>query len=97
MTLYRCFAWNADADPAAPDGPLWFPREFQGEGRHDNPELYVLELPEAGSTLVWVDTISIPAEGQAFAWDPTEPWGIWSILKRTREVIVGRISPPAIP
>jgi hypothetical protein len=40
VTLYRCFAWNADADPAAPDGPLWFPREFQGEGRHDNPDLF---------------------------------------------------------
>ena len=40
MTLYRCFAWHAAADPAAPDGPLWFPREFQGEGRHDNPDLF---------------------------------------------------------
>jgi hypothetical protein len=24
----------------APDGPLWFPRLFQGEGRHDNPDAY---------------------------------------------------------
>ncbi|MFN2468822.1 MAG: hypothetical protein ABR521_11910 [Gaiellaceae bacterium] len=23
-----------------PDGPLWFPRVFQGEGRHDNPDLF---------------------------------------------------------
>ena len=37
MILYRCFAWNARAEPADPDGPLWFPRPFQGEGRHDNP------------------------------------------------------------
>ena len=40
MTLYRCFAWNATAAVAAPDGPLWFPRLFQGEGRHDNPDTY---------------------------------------------------------
>ena len=40
MTIYRCFAWNAEVDPTAPDGALWFPREFQGEGRHDNPDLY---------------------------------------------------------
>ncbi len=40
MTLYRCFAWNRDARDDAPDGPLWFPRVFQGEGRHDNPEVY---------------------------------------------------------
>jgi hypothetical protein len=23
-----------------PDAPLWFPRPFQGEGRHDNPDVY---------------------------------------------------------
>lgn len=40
MILYRCFAWRAEAKPDAPDGALWFPRPFQGEGRHDNPDLY---------------------------------------------------------
>jgi hypothetical protein len=38
--LYRCFAWNEGAHPSAPDGPLWFPRIYQGEGRHDNPDAY---------------------------------------------------------
>jgi hypothetical protein len=40
VILHRCFAWNAAAAPAAPDGALWFPRVFQGEGRHDNPDVY---------------------------------------------------------
>ena len=40
MTLYRCFAWNGGARADAADGPLWFPRAYQGEGRHDNPETY---------------------------------------------------------
>jgi hypothetical protein len=40
VNLYRCFAWNARARQTDPDGPLWFPRVFQGEGRHDNPDLY---------------------------------------------------------
>jgi hypothetical protein len=40
VILYRCFAWNARARHGDPDGPLWFPRPFQGEGRHDNPDLY---------------------------------------------------------
>ncbi len=40
MILYRCFAWNSLDKPTDPDGPLWFPRPFQGEGRHDNPDLY---------------------------------------------------------
>jgi RES domain-containing protein len=38
--LYRCFAWNEAARPPDSDGALWFPRSFQGEGRHDNPDLY---------------------------------------------------------
>lgn len=40
MILHRCFAWNPAARDDAPDGPLWFPRLFQGEGRHDNPDAY---------------------------------------------------------
>jgi hypothetical protein len=40
VILYRCFAWNNDGRDADPDGPLWFPRPYQGEGRHDNPDLF---------------------------------------------------------
>jgi len=40
VILHRCFAWNRGARQDAPDTPLWFPRPFQGEGRHDNPEVY---------------------------------------------------------
>jgi hypothetical protein len=40
VILYRCFAWDARAQPAEQDGPLWFPRAFQGDGRHDNPDLF---------------------------------------------------------
>ncbi len=51
MTLYRAFAWRAAARPAEPDGALWFPRPFQGDGRHDNPAsygcLYLSDRPES--------------------------------------------------
>jgi hypothetical protein len=40
VILHRCFAWNQAAKPTDSDGPLWFPRMFQGDGRHDNPDLY---------------------------------------------------------
>jgi hypothetical protein len=40
MILYRCLAWNERGAPDAPDGALWFPRIYQGEGRHDNPFAY---------------------------------------------------------
>jgi hypothetical protein len=40
LILYRCFAWNERAREDQPDSPLWFPRVFQGDGRHDNPDVY---------------------------------------------------------
>jgi hypothetical protein len=40
VILHRCLALNERAAPDAPDGALWFPRLYQGEGRHDNPAVY---------------------------------------------------------
>ena len=40
MILYRCFAWRERRNPTQPDGALWFPRDYQGDGRHDNPDRY---------------------------------------------------------
>jgi RES domain len=40
VILHRCFAWDERAGDADPDGPLWFPRMYQGDGRHDNPDHY---------------------------------------------------------
>jgi hypothetical protein len=51
VTLYRAFAWREAARAHQPDGALWFPRMFQGDGRHDNPDvygcLYVSDRPES--------------------------------------------------
>ncbi len=40
MILQRCCAWEERAAEAGPDGPRGFPRLYQGEARHDNPERY---------------------------------------------------------
>ena len=40
MILRRVLPWDPSAGPAAPGGALWFPRPFQGTGRHDNPARY---------------------------------------------------------
>ena len=54
MILYRCFAWDERARDTEADGALWFPRVYQGEGRHDNPDLYgcLYLSDQALSTLV---------------------------------------------
>jgi len=58
---------------------------------HDEPELYVLQFPVAGPALKWVATIPVPAEGQAFGWDPGEPAVIYLIDRKTREIVAGRV------
>ena len=40
MRLWRVVALGERASPREPGGALWFPRAFQGAGRHDNPDLY---------------------------------------------------------
>jgi hypothetical protein len=40
MRLWRVFPWDVDAMAGARGHPLWIPRQLQGAGRHDNPELY---------------------------------------------------------
>jgi RES domain len=40
VTLYRCFAWDRRAAATAGGGALWVARDFQGDGRHDNPDHY---------------------------------------------------------
>ncbi|HRQ89457.1 MAG TPA: cycloisomerase [Bacteroidia bacterium] len=59
---------------------------------HDARELYVIAIPETpDGELVWEDTIPIGTAGQAFAWDPTEPGLLYSIERKTREVVVSKI------
>jgi RES domain len=40
LIFWRVLPWRANASTSEPGGALWFPRELQGAGRHDNPDLY---------------------------------------------------------
>jgi hypothetical protein len=40
VICWRLLPWQARASPDEPGGALWFPRELQGAGRHDNPDRY---------------------------------------------------------
>ena len=53
---------------------------------HHEPELYVLAPPAMGPTLLHVATIQLDAEGEAFAFDPTDAQVIWTISRPNRKV-----------
>ncbi|WP_319937540.1 YncE family protein [Sphingomonas cannabina] len=58
---------------------------------HDRPELYAVRLPEAGTVLEHVATVPLPTDGQAFAWDRSVPRSLWSIERRTKDIVVSAI------
>jgi hypothetical protein len=40
LIVHRALPWEPRAGDKEPGGPLWFPRQLQGHGRHDNPDMY---------------------------------------------------------
>ncbi len=59
---------------------------------HDAKEFYLVRLPtSAEGEVVWEHTLPVSAEGQAFAWDPSEPGVLYSISRSRREVIVSTV------
>jgi hypothetical protein len=59
---------------------------------HDAQELYMLDFPVTGDVWTWKTAIPISAHGQAFAWDRGEPGVLYSIDRKTHEVIVSRLA-----
>lgn len=58
MIVWRLLPWQPGVPPRSPGGALWFPRELQGAGRHDNPDRY-------GCLYVGESPVSVVAEGLA--------------------------------
>ena len=84
--LARFGAFSCSGGGYALDGRVWV-------SGHDARELYVLDLPPGGGTARWLGTVGFVSRGQAFAWDPTRPQELYSIQRKTREVVVSRLSP----
>lgn len=75
--------------PMSNSGGSWGPDGRLYITGHDDPDVYVIELPDAGATVKWVATISAPAiAGQGIAWDrgsrrPT----LWGISRDSKNVV----------
>lgn len=77
--------------PMSSSGGGWGPDGRLYVTGHDHPELYVLELPKGGSKLDHVATIEAAIEGQAIAFDRSEPGVLFGISRPTREVVSMRL------
>jgi len=103
-TLVRYDAqWHEQARWTFPDSVLerFAPRSASGGAwgadgllyvtGHDRPELYALRVPAGGGVLEHLATIAIPTNGQAISWDGRDQRLLWSIERRTHELVATRI------
>lgn len=74
--------------PYSASGGAWKGRHLYVTG-HDRKEVYVLELPRAGSRLIHLATFAFPSPGQAIQWDRSSGT-LWSIDRGRRELVESR-------
>jgi hypothetical protein len=81
--------------PMSSSGGGWGPDGRLYITGHDHPELYVLQLPKGGSKLDHLATVEVAIEGQAIAFDRSQPGVVFGISRPNREVVALRL--PAVP
>jgi len=81
--------------PRSASGGVWGKGDLLYVTGHDRPELYALRAPAGGGTLTLVATIATPTGGQAIALGGKDLNLLWSIERRTRELVASRL--PALP
>ncbi|HEY8573370.1 hypothetical protein [Phenylobacterium sp.] len=82
--------------PRSSSGGAWGEDGLIYATGHDEPEVYVLRLPQGGATLEHVATIHAANEGQAIAFDRSQRRMLYGISRSKREVVVMRL-PPVSP
>ena len=96
-------SWSLPAEilrrmsPMSNSGGSWGRDGYLYLSGHDDPEIYVMALPEVGSELDWLATVRLPGlNGQGIAWDRSIDGNyLWAILRSTRQVL--KIEMPVLP
>ncbi len=73
-------------------GGVWGPDDRLYTTGHDEPEVYVLEVPPGGGTLRLVSVVRVESAGQGIAFDPTSS-RLYSIQRATRDVLASTLPP----
>ena len=79
--------------PKSASGGVWGDDGLLYVTGHDRPELYALRVPEGGGLLQLVATIAIPTDGQAIDWDRAALRTLWSIERKSQQLVASRIPP----
>ena len=80
--------------PMSCSGGSWGPDGNLYVTGHDSAKVYVLQLPEMGSTLALKNILKITSEGQGIAWDRYEKNNLYGIVKKNNSVVKSRLLSP---
>lgn len=72
-------------------GASWGPDGLLYATGHDHADLYVLRIPESGSVLELVETLTVPAEGQGIAWDRERPGSLFTLIRSDSTIVESRM------
>lgn len=81
--------------PKSSSGGVWGTDGLLYVTGHDRPELYALRVPAGGGVMEHVATIATPTGGQAISWDGKDDRLLWSIERKTHELVASRV--PEVP
>lgn len=76
--------------PNSCSGGFWGPDDLLYCTGHDHGEVYQLQLPRAGSTLVLKSTLVAEITGQGIAWNKSEPNLLFGIQRPQRQIVISR-------
>ncbi|TCM21673.1 hypothetical protein EDF56_101342 [Novosphingobium sp. PhB165] len=79
--------------PRSASGGAWGDDGLLYVTGHDRPEMYVLRVPTRSGVLEHVTTIALPTDGQAIGWEQGENRVLWSIERKSTELVASRVPP----
>jgi hypothetical protein len=77
--------------PRSSSGGAWGQDGLLYVTGHDRPELYAMRVPDRGTMLEHVATIATPTGGQAINWDPRQARILWSIERKSSELVASNV------
>lgn len=79
--------------PMSGSGGVWGDDGLLYVSGHDKAEIYALRVPPDGGMLQLIATIAMPTGGQAIDWDRSTPRLLWSIDRKSQQVVESKIPP----
>jgi len=84
----------AEMKPMTCSGGSWGPDGNLYVTGHDSAKVYVLQIPETGSALIYLTTLKAEIKGQGIAWDRTEQHCLYGIIRKKNSVT--KLLPPPL-